>query len=85
MREELYNAGIGYVDNYNQVVATEASNTTKISCSHIATSCNTSTETVHQVLTDFFSALIEINRKTKKEVRCSIGKLFGSLCINVNG
>lgn len=45
------------------------------------------TDSVKQVLTDIFSCLIEINRKTKREVRMTIGSktAFGCLFLFKNG
>jgi len=47
--------------------------------------CDTTADMVKNVLTDFFSCLVEINRKTKKEVRINFGRQLGSLCLNLSG
>jgi hypothetical protein len=54
----------------------------------IGSVCNLQQDATKQYLTDIFSCLIEINRKTKKEVKLQLGAgagAFGALHLFSNG
>jgi hypothetical protein len=87
IRQELSKFGNEYEKLFQHIKdeATSSDSLISVQQSSIAATCGTQSEVVHQILTNFFACLIEINRKTKKEVKVSFGKTFGSLCINVNG
>jgi len=51
----------------------------------LATVCDSSADSVKQILVDLFSCLVEVNRKSKKEVKVNFGKQLGCLCLNLSG
>ena len=51
----------------------------------MASVCDLAQEQVKQLLTDVFSALIEINCKTKQSLKLKIKKDFGSIVLHKNG
>ena len=51
----------------------------------MASVCDLAQEQVKQLLTDVFSALIEINCKTKQSIKLKIKKDFGSIVLHKNG
>ena len=81
LKKEVDESGCeGYKGHFSLIK--ESSDIQTLNFASLATVCESTAEIVKQILIDLFSCFVEVNRKTKKEVKVSFGKKLGFLCLN---